>query len=94
MGGGGYLYFFAYKEKGRRFYSFSRFVYKCFNGIIEDEKKLIILIIIKIIIKLIIFNYYHIKKMLENQIVKALNFLILKQEKNRNLEVSKKHQRS
>ena len=54
-------------------------------------KKLIILIIINIIIKLIIFNYYHIKKILENQIVKSLNLLILKQEKKRNLE---KYQRS
>ena len=30
---GGYLHFSAYNEKGRRF------VYECFNGIIEDDKE-------------------------------------------------------
>ena len=38
-GNGGYLHFFAYNEKGRRFYSVARFVYECFNGIIEDDKE-------------------------------------------------------
>ena len=37
-GNGGYLHFFAYNENGRRFYSVARFVYECFNGIIEDGK--------------------------------------------------------
>ena len=38
-GGGGYLYFNAYNETGRKAYSISRFVYECFNGIIEDDKE-------------------------------------------------------
>ena len=38
-GNGGYLHFFAYNENGRRFYSVARFVYECFNGIIEDDKE-------------------------------------------------------
>ena len=39
-GDGGYLRFFAYNEKGRRFYSVARFVYECFNGNIPNDKKI------------------------------------------------------
>ena len=38
-GNGGYLFFFAYNEKGRRFYSVSRFVYECFYGKIPKDKE-------------------------------------------------------
>ena len=39
-GNGGYLYFFAYNEKGRKNYSISRFVYECFNGKIPNDKQI------------------------------------------------------
>ena len=38
-GNAGYLYFIACNNNGRKFYSVSRFVYECFNGIIEDDKE-------------------------------------------------------
>ena len=38
-GNGGYLHFYAYNEKGRRFYSVARFVYECFNGKIPNDKQ-------------------------------------------------------
>ena len=38
-GNGGYLYFFAYNEKGRKNYSISRFVYECFYGEIPNDKQ-------------------------------------------------------
>lgn len=39
-GNGGYLYFFAYGEKGRKNYSVSRFVYECFYGEIPNDKQI------------------------------------------------------
>lgn len=39
-GNGGYLHFFAYNEKGRRFYSVARFVYECFNDVIPNDKQI------------------------------------------------------
>ena len=38
-GDGGYLRFYAYNEKGRRFYSVARFVYECFYGEIPNDKQ-------------------------------------------------------
>ena len=39
-GNGGYLYFWAYNEKGRKNYSICRFVYECFKGKIPNDKQI------------------------------------------------------
>ena len=92
-GNGGYLHFFVYNEKGRRFYSVARFAYECFNGIIEDDKEVDHIDNNKNNNKIDNLQLLSHKENVRKSNCKGVKSFNIETREEKKLEVSKKHQR-